>query len=407
MGVFKNYAGLALAAGVAALAQTALAQQTIKIGALNPYSGPMALYGTEVTRGYELATDKVNASGGIAGRKLELIRGDVTNAQQGIATVEQLVNKDKVDMFVGTYVSGISLTASDTALRYNKLYWETNAVAQLLTERKLPNFIRSGPDGGAFANTSSATVRDLIAPALKKDIKDLKIWIEHEESIYGTSIAQGQKRILEAFGAKIVGVGSHAANTISLNDTVLRAKKAEPDLLIQTGYVPDGNLLLRTAREQGFKPAAILFVGTGDTPETLAALGAASMEGILVVGYPRNDITDKFGPGNKAYLEAYRAMFKSDPVAPQGMAAYSGFLIMAEALKAAGGVDPAKVQAAAAKLDVPENTYPSGFGAKFDGNFQNVRAQFTASQWQDGKMVTVFPKEAVLPGVKLRALARP
>ena len=407
MGVFKNYAGLALAAGVAALAQTALAQQTIKIGALNPYSGPMALYGTEVTRGYELATDKVNASGGIAGRKLELIRGDVTNAQQGIATVEQLVNKDKVDMFVGTYVSGISLTASDTALRYNKLYWETNAVAQVLTERKLPNFIRSGPDGGAFANTSSAAVRDLIAPALKKDIKDLKIWIEHEESIYGTSIAQGQKRILEAFGAKIVGVGSHAANTISLNDTVLRAKKAEPDLLIQTGYVPDGNLLLRTAREQGFKPAAILFVGTGDTPETLAALGAASMEGILVVGYPRNDITDKFGPGNKAYLEAYRAKFKSDPVAPQGMAAYSGFLIMAEALKAAGGVDPAKVQAAAAKLDVPENTYPSGFGAKFDGNFQNVRAQFTASQWQDGKMVTVFPKEAVLPGVKLRALARP
>ena len=407
MGVLKKLAGLVLVAGTAGLAQTAMAQQTIKIGALNPYSGAMALYGTEVTRGYELATEKINSSGGIQGRKLELIRGDVTNAQQGIATVEQLVNKDKVDMFVGTYVSGISLTASDTALRYNKLYWETNAVAQALTERKLPNFIRSGPDGAAFSNTSSAAVRDLIAPALKKEMKDLKIWIEHEESIYGTSIAQGQKRILEAFGAKVVGVGSHAANTISLNDTVLRAKKAEPDVLIQTGYVPDGNLLLRTMRDQGLKPAAILFVGTGDTPETLQALGAASMEGILVVGYPRNDITDKFGPGNKAYLEAYRAKFKSDPVAPQGMAAYSGFLIMAEALKVAGSVDPAKVQAAAATLNVPENTYPSGFGAKFDGVFQNVRAQFTASQWQDGKMVTVFPKDAVLPGVKLRPLARP
>ena len=407
MGVFKKFTGLAIAATVAAFAQPASAQQTIKIGALNPYSGPLALYGTEVPRGYELATDKINAAGGVLGKKIELIRGDVTNAQQGIATVEQLVTRDKVDMFVGTYISGISLTASDTAMRYNKLYWETNAVAQVLTERKLPNFIRSGPDGGAFANTSSAAVRDLIAPALKKEMKDLKIWIEHEESIYGTSIAQGQKRILEAFGAKVVGVGSHASNTISLNDTVLRAKKAEPDVLIQTGYVPDGNLLLRTAREQGFKPAAILFVGTGDTPETLAALGAASMEGILVVGYPRTDITDKFGPGNKAYLEAYRAKYKSDPVAPQGMAAYSGFLIMAEALKAAGGVDPAKVQAAAARLDVPENTYPSGFGAKFDGVFQNVRAQFTASQWQDGKLVTVFPKGAVLPGVKLKPLARP
>ncbi len=406
METFRKIAGLALVAG-AALASQAFAQQTIKIGALNPYSGPLALYGTEVTRGYELAADKVNAAGGVLGRKIELIRGDVTNAQQGITTVEQLVNKEKVDMFVGTYISGISLTASDAALRYNKLYWETNAVAQVLTDRKLPNFIRSGPDGSAFANTSAAVLRDLIAPTLKKDIRDLKVWIEHEESIYGTSIAQGQKRILEAFGAKVVGVGSHAANTIDLNDTVLRAKRADPDVLLQTGYVPDGNLLLRTAREQAFKPAAIVFVGTGDTPETLQALGAASMEGIVVVGYPRNDITDKFGPGNKAYLEAYRAKYKSEPVAPQGMAAYSGFLIMTEALKAAGSLDMGKVQAAAAKMDTAENTYPSGFGAKFNDTFQNVRAQFTASQWQGGKLVTVFPKAAVLPGALLKPLARP
>ena len=68
MGVFRKLTGLALVAGTAALAQTALAQQTIKIGALNPYSGPLALYGTEVTRGYELATDKLNAAGGVLGR---------------------------------------------------------------------------------------------------------------------------------------------------------------------------------------------------------------------------------------------------------------------------------------------------------------------------------------------------
>jgi branched-chain amino acid transport system substrate-binding protein len=398
---------LVAAALVALAAPAAFAQATLKIGALNPYSGPLALYGTEVTRGYELAVDKVNAAGGVLGKKIELIRGDVTTPQQGIATVEQLVTKDKVDMFVGTYISAISLTASDAALRYNKLYWETNAVAQTLTERGLPNFIRSGPDGNAFANTSSATVRELIAPALKKDVRELKVWIESEDSIYGSSIAQGQKRILETFGVKVAGVGSHSARTIDLNDTVLRIKQAAPDVLIQTGYVPDGNLLLRTLRDQGVKPAAILFVGTGDTPETLQALGAPSLQGILVVGYPRNDISETYGPGNKAYLEAYRAKYKSDPVAPQGMNAYTGFMIMTEALKAAGSVEPEKVQAAAAKLDKPENSYPSGHGARFDTSFQNLRATFTTSQWQDGKMVTVFPKNAVLPGVTLKPLARP
>jgi branched-chain amino acid transport system substrate-binding protein len=402
----RRFATAALIAA-AVWAGHAHAQQTIRVGALNPYSGPMALYGTEVTRGYELAADAINATGGIMGRRIELVRGDVTNPQQGIATVEQLVSREKVDLFVGTYISGISLTASDAALRYNKLYWETNAVAQALTERGLPNFIRSGPDGNAFASTSVAAVRDLIAPALKKDLKDLKVWLEHEDSIYGTSIAQAQKRLLEGLGVQVVGVGAHPARTIDLTDTVLRAKRVSPDVLIQTGYVPDGNLLLRTMRDQGLKPGAILMVGTGDTPETLQALGAASLEGIVVVGYPRNDITEAFGPGNKAYLEAYRAKYKADPVAPQGMAAYSGFLILGEALKAAGSVDMEKVQAAAAKMDRPENSFPSGFGARFDKNFQNIRAQFTASQWQGGKMVTVFPKTAVLPGVALKPLGRP
>lgn len=390
----------------AAAVGPALAQSTLKIGALNPYSGPLALYGTEVTRGYELAVDKLNAAGGLLGKKIELVRGDVTNPQQGIATVEQLATKDNVDMFVGTYVSAIALTASDAALRYNKLYWETNAVAQQLTDRGLPNFVRSGPDGNAFANTSSAAVRDLIAPALKKDIKSVKVWIESEDSIYGSSIAAGQKRILETFGAKIAGVGTHSARTIDLNDTVLRIKQAAPDVLVQTGYVSDGNLLLRTLRDQGVKPAAILFVGTGDTPETLQALGAESLEGILVTGYPRNDITEAYGPGNKAYLEAYRAKYKGDPIAPQGMNSYTGFMIMAEAVKAAGSVAPDKVQAAAAKLDKPENSYPSGYGVRFDKNFQNVRTGFTVSQWQGGKMVTVFPKLAVLPGVTLKPLGR-
>ena len=171
--------------------------------------------------------------------------------------------------------------------------------------------------------------------------------------------------------------------------------------------MPDGNLLLRTLRDQGVKPGAILYVGTGDTPETLQALGAEYMDGVLVVGYPRNDITEAFGPGAKAYLDAYRAKYKADPIAPQGMNAYTGFLILAEAIKSANGVEPDKIQAAVAKMDKPEHTYPSGHGVRFDKNFQNQRAGLTVSQWQGGKMVTVFPKLAVIQGVNLKPLGRP
>ena len=199
-----------LAAGIAAIVLTgaAFAQEPIRIGAINPYSGPVALYGDEVARGYQLAIDEANAKGGVIGRKIELLRGDARNPQQGIAAVEKLA-ADKVDVFVGTYISAVSNAASDAALRYSKIYWDTNALAADLTERGLPNFIRSGPYASSFAEVSANAAKDLLAPALGKPIKGLKVWIESEDSIYGTSIAKQQKELLEKDGATVVGVGAH------------------------------------------------------------------------------------------------------------------------------------------------------------------------------------------------------
>src|SRR3974390_2660760 len=71
---------LAIAAfAVAASASLAWGQaEPLRIGAINPYSGPLALYGDEVSRGYQLAIDAANAKGGVPGRKIELLRGDAS-----------------------------------------------------------------------------------------------------------------------------------------------------------------------------------------------------------------------------------------------------------------------------------------------------------------------------------------
>ena len=395
---------LLLAALAATLATAAMAQEPIRIGAINPYSGPVALYGDEVARGYQLAIDEANAKGGVIGRKIELVRGDATNPQQGIAAVEKLAS-EKVDIFTGTYVSAVSNAASDAAMRYSKIYWDTNALAADLTARGLPNFIRSGPYASSFAEVSEQAVRELLAPALGKPVKGLKVWIESEDSIYGTSIAKLQKELLEKDGVTVVGVGAHNFRAIDLTDSVLRAKNAAPDVWVNTGYIPDGNLLMRTMRDQGFKPAAIMVVGTGDTFEVLDALGAEFLEGVVAVAYPRPDQTEAYGPGAAAYLAAYKKKYERDPIAPQGMTAYVGMQMLIEAVAAAGSVDE-KVRAAAAKMDKPAKSYATGFGAKFDQKFQNTRAFPTVVQWQGGKVVTVFPKDAAQPNVKLVNLPR-
>lgn len=391
--------------GAALLGGAAVAQDALRIGAINPYSGPLALYGDELSRGYQLAITERNAKGGVLGKKIELVRGDAANPQQGIAAVDQLATREKVEIFVGTYISAVSNAASDAALRHQKLYWDTNAIAAELTERKLPNFVRSGPHGAYFAEMSVRAVAE-IAQALGKQPKDVTVWLEHEDSIYGKTIVEVQKKELEQKGVKIVGIGAHNFRAADLTDVVLRAKRANPDIWVQTGYVPDGNLMLKTAREQGYKPPAILFVGTGDTFETFDALGAEYLEGLFVVSYPRPDINEKFGPGASAYLAAYRKTYNREPVAPQGMAAYTGMHMLLDAVAAAGTTDMAKVRAAAAAMDRPLSSYPTGFGAKFDDKFQNMRAFPTVIQWQSGKQVTVFPVEARSAGTTLKNVPR-
>jgi len=397
---------IAATLGIVLAPAPAQAQETLRIGAINPYSGPLALYGDELARGYQLAVDEKNAKGGALGKKIELVRGDAGNPQQGIAVVDQLVTRDKVDLFIGTYISAVSNAASDAAQRYNKLYWDTNALASDLTERGLPNFVRVGPNAQAFAEMSVRALVELIPPALGKQPRDVSVWIEHEDSIYGKSIADNQKKLLEAKGVKVLGQGAHNFRAADLTDTVLRAKRANPDVWLQTGYVPDDNLLLKTAREQDFKPPVMVLVGTGDTQETLDALGVEYLEGVFVVSYPRPDISEKFGPGASAFLAAYRKAYNRDPIAPQSLTAYTGMRILLEAIDAAGSADAQKVRAVASAMDKPFNSYPSGAGVKFDDKFQNARAAITVIQWQGGKQVTVFPAEARATGVALKNTPR-
>jgi branched-chain amino acid transport system substrate-binding protein len=401
--VFITVASAAAACGFASRARAA---EPIRIGAINPYSGPAALYGDETTRGYELAASLLNAKGGLLGRQIEMVRGNAANPQEAMAAVEQLAGRDKVDAFIGTYISAVSDAASESALNNSKLYWDTNALAAQLTTRGLPNFIRSGPNSTDFANESVLAITDLVAKGLGKPVNALKVWVQHEDSIYGTTIAKDQLAGLQKAGAQIVGDAAYSARAIDQTDVILRAKSADPDVWLSTGYTPDSNLMLRTARDQGFKPRAMLITGSGDTFETRDALGKEFLEGILIVTYPRADINPAYGPGAADYLAAYKAKYNRDPIAPQNFTAYVGAQMMFEAIAAAGSTDFEKVRDAAAKMDKPLGSYANGFGVKFDSQMQNTRAKPIVGQWQNGLVVTVFPEKAVPAGGKLVNLAR-
>ena len=88
------------------------------------------------------------------------------------------------------------------------------------------------------------------------------------------------------------------------------------------------------------------------------------------------------------------------------MAAFTGMHMLLDAVAAAGSTEMTKVRAAAAAMDRPLSSYPTGFGAKFDDKMQNTRAYPTVIQWQAGKQVTVYPAAARPAGVAIKNTPR-
>ena len=368
----------------------------LKIGVIGPLSGPLARGGEDHLRGYQLAVDEANANGGINGRKIELVPGDAVTPDQGITEARRLATQENVEVFVGTYSSGAGMTASETAARYKKLYWETNALANELSTRNLDNFVRVGTNADAYGEQSAVFIQE-VAEQLGKPINQLRVFIEHEDSAYGTSIAARQEALLKEAGANVVGKSSHASTATDLTDAVLRARQARPDVWMFTGYPTDTHLVLNTAHSQGFRPPAIVLTGVGDTEETQDAVPAEYLNGIFVVGYPRPTevpVSASFAPGVDAYIEAYEKKYGESPRTPPAFTAYAGMRVLIETIKKAGSTDPAAIREAVRQYDEQPGAMANGWGLKFDDNYQNTRTIATVIQWQDGKAVTVYPENA-------------
>eukprot|EP01137_Pigoraptor_chileana_P004802 Opistho-2@46952 len=131
-------ASLPLALALASLAGNALAQaQPIRIGVVTPLSGTYAGIGQQVKWGLDLAARQINATGGVAGRPLELVYEDEeANPAVAVQKAEKLFQVNKVDFLTGTVNSGSTLAVGQLAERNNRLIATTVSFADSITADK-------------------------------------------------------------------------------------------------------------------------------------------------------------------------------------------------------------------------------------------------------------------------------
>ncbi len=391
--MIKNFKRLATAVGCLTVMAAAPAHaQDMKLGALYPFSGGLALLGDESFRGTQMAIDERNAAGGINGKKIVLVKADAVDANQAVGEARRLTSVEEVSAIFGSYASGISAAATQVTELAGVPYFELGAVADTITSRGFKYVFRSNATAKSFAERSVESIVKVIAPQMKVDPKSLKIAIIHEDGPYGTLVGGFQKEEAKRLGLNVVESQPYSAKSVDLSSLVLRIKGANVDVVLQTSYQNDTLLFFRQSASAGYKPKAVIGAGGGySLQETAQALGA-SVEGVFNVDFPQVTMKDAGAPGLKDFVAAYEKRFGMQPRSGHSLVNYVGAKAFLDVLAQAKSTDKDKIREAVLAYRKPVGSNAAGWGYQFADNGQNQLASTNLMQWQGGKLVTVYPE---------------
>lgn len=386
----------ALVALAAAPLSSGAAQPTIKIGAIFPFSGPLALLGQDTFDGANVALDMINAQGGVRGRKLEWVKGDSPNAEVATSQAERLISQQNIKILFGSYASPIAVAASHVAERHGVIYWEEGGFTGTLFNDHPKYVFRTNVYATPAGEAAVRYAVDVVGPKIGKNSKTIKIAIVNEDGTFGTSVsgaeaAEAQKRRLN-----VVANLPYTSSTNDMTSLVLKLKAADPDVVICVSYINDATLLVKTMRAQNFRPKALIGTSGG---YGLLALGknlGNDVNGISEADAPSN-IDPKGLPAagkalNKAFVAKFKAATGRQPDGFSFMGFTGAYALFHDVLPKAKNVDsPDDVRSAAIDANVSLGDYPNGWGLKFDGTGQNTRVFAVIQQWQEGSLNVIYP----------------
>ncbi|MDQ0219155.1 amino acid-binding protein [Peribacillus cavernae] len=371
---------------------------TLKVGALYPLSGGLALLGEESFRGAELAIEEANKNGGIAGgKKIELVKGDAVDADAAQAEANRLINQENIKTIVGSYSSSIAFAASEVAERSGVLYWELGAVSDTITDRKYKYVVRTNPPASYFSKVHVDFIKEIVTKKLGKELGDIKVGLAYEDSTYGTTIADEAAKLAKKEGINVVTKQAYSAASNDLSSVVLNLKKAAPDVLIAVSYLNDAVLLARQSEELGLKVPVFVGSGGGHTMTDFEDAMGEKANGILNIDFPQYQINREATPGIEEFMALYKEKYGEDPRSGHSLTNYMGMKIVLDVMDKVGEVDPDKLKEEALKYTADPGSTVTGWGVEFDQDTgQNKLGQPYVHQWLNGELKTVWPENVAV-----------
>ena len=306
---------LGAAAGLVAAPSILRAQtaETFRIGALCPVTGAGSPFGSGMQKMISAAAEIVNAAGGAAGRKLEIVPEDTqTSPQAAVLAAKKLIDVNKVRAVMGTWSSGVSLAVVPLTNDANIIMMNTSGAPAL-----------SVPPANAkglsyrYQATNDRFGRAFAEIATKEGFKRPAMMAFNNASGIGNT--EGFRKAWEAKGGKVVESVVYEPNQTSYRSELQKVLAANPDVIVTGSYLADTTIIMREWFQSGAQTKWIM-PGWAASPDLVKAVGPDVLEGVISV----DSISNENAPSYKAYDEAYRKAMGGQPGQSNVYAAMTG-----------------------------------------------------------------------------------
>ena len=322
-----------------ALAASAAAQDTIKIGVTQPLTGAFAASGNYVADGARIAAEAINKSGGVLGKQIELIVEDnKSNPTEAVATAEKLIVKDKVPAMMGAWGSTLTL-----------------AIMPKLEEYKVPMLVETSSSGKITVSGNPYVFR--ISPTSQMEATAFaplfaKLGIKKADFLstnndFGLGAAKEFSEAAKANGVAVGVMETMDPKATDFSAQLAKIKASGADTLFVTTAVEQLTIILKQAKEQQLK-ARIISCGGSNSPDQLIEQAGDAANGSYHTAFfpPWFPEVTKNPEVSKRYMDEWKKRGYNLGGLTEGFRGYDGVYVAVAAIKAAGKADPEAIRQA-------------------------------------------------------------
>lgn len=307
--------------------------RNIKVGIIDCYSGPAAVFGNDALNGFKLALGKINNQG-VLGKKIEFTTRDTKfKVDIGLSMAKELVMRENVDVLAGTISSSVALAVSDYVKGEKVPFFVWISKTEKLTGEKGHRYVFSTGENTAMAGKAGGV-------ALSKK-PYVKYWIAGDDYEYGHAIGDAAWRNLKALkpDVEMVGQSWWKVGEPDLIPYITAIVTAKPDAVIFCTGGRSMTNILKAVKATGMAEKFPIWVHTATDHAVLKPLGPEAPEGVM--GTMDYHFYYPDTPENMAFVKAFEGAYG----APPGFPAFHGYItahFIAEAFKKAGSLDKEK-----------------------------------------------------------------